>query len=519
MRMNQGPVAGAYQWRASRSSMARVAPADLCPRVRIMSALWRRWRSAAVIAGLAAVTVTAGSLPAAASSAAARPGQHRISPAAAAAKRRAEALAAARAKAIAAAQAAAIAAARADVIARVHSAEPPRSLGGTPVSAASARPAVPHLIARAQHAATGSVSSAAQVVAGLVLFFSGVLAGAQSLALMRRRRQRSPGGLVTAAGAAPDWPAAPVQTAAEIPPLLMAAPVQSTADIPPVPLASLVQTAAEIPPLPLASLVPTAAQDPPAPLVTAPSPALLIGVLGTFTINGAPAALKPAQSQLLLSLALNGDEGMSSARMCYLLGADPDHPKPGDSVRQLITRTRRQLGRPSEGREWIEHLGGGWYALHPDARFDWAEFEADSERGIREGDRAALSGALALVRGEPFRDCDWWWLDQAFLQAIGAQITETAVTLAELELAAGGGRAAAHAARVGLGIDPADERLWRALMRAEHEAGRPAGVQDAWDACQAALADIALDGQPHQDTAALHRELTAYPSGDVAATA
>jgi DNA-binding SARP family transcriptional activator len=443
-----------------------------------MSALWRRWRTAVVIVGLAAVPVTVGSLPAAASSAAARPGQHHVSPAAAAAKRRAEALAAARAEALAAARAAAIAAARADVVARVHSAEPPQSFGGTPVSPVSARPAIPRVTTRTQHAAAGAVSPAAQVVAGLVLFFSGVLAGAESLALLRRRRQQSPGLSVTAAGAAPDWLAAPVQTAADDLSLTLAAPVH------------------------------TAAQDPPPPLVAAPSSALLIGVLGTFTINGAPAALKPAQSQLLLSLALNGDEGMSSARMCYLLGADPDHPKPGDSVRQLITRTRRQLGRPSEGREWIEHLGGGWYALHPDARFDWAEFEVDSERGIRESDRAVLSGALALVRGEPFRDCDWWWLDQAFLQAVGTQITETAVTLAELELAAGGGRAAAHAARVGLGIDPADERLWRALMRAEHEAGRPTGVQEAWDACQAVLADIALDGQPHQDTAALHRELT-----------
>jgi DNA-binding SARP family transcriptional activator len=479
----------AYEPGSGRSglSMACITPADLCPRVRVMSALWRGWRTAAMIVGLAAVTVTAGSLPAAASSAAARPGQHRISPAAAAAKRRAEALAAARAEALAAAQAAAFAAARADVIARVHTAEPPQSFGGTLVSPASARPAVPRLPARTQHAAAGPISSAAQVVAGLVLFFSGVLAGAQSLALLRRRRQRSPGVSVTAAGAAPDWLAAPVQTAAEAPLSPLVVPVQTAAG----------------------DLLPA--------LVGAPSPALLIGVLGTFTINGAPAALKPAQSQLLLSLALNGDEGMSSARMCYLLGADPDHPKPGDSVRQLITRTRRQLGRPSEGREWIEHLGGGWYALHPDARFDWAEFEVDSERGIRESDRAVLSCALALVRGEPFRDCDWWWLDQAFLQGVGAQITETAVTLAELELAAGGSRAAAHAARVGLGIDPADERLWRALMRAEHEAGRPAGVQDAWDACQAVLADIALDGQPHQDTAALHRELTACPSGDVPA--
>ena len=455
-----------------------------------MNALWRRWRTTAVIAGLAATTLAVGSSPAVASSATARPGQHRVSPAAAAAKRRAEALAAARAEALAAARAAAIATARADLIARMRSAEPPQSFGGTTVPLASARPAVPRPTARAQHAAAGPVSSAGQVLAGLVLFFSGVLAGAESLALLRRRRQRSPAPPGTAMGAASEWLTAPVQTAA---PAQTAASVQATAS------------------------VQTAAQGPPPLLATAPSSALLIGVLGTFTINGAPAALKPAQSQLLLSLALNGDEGMSSARMCYLLGADPDHPKPGDSVRQLITRTRRQLGRPGDGREWIEHRGGGWYALHPDARFDWAEFDEDSERGIHEGDRALLSGALALVRGEPFRDCDWWWLDQAFLQAVGAQITETALTLAELELAAGAGRAAAHAARVGLGVDPADERLWRALMRAEHEAGRPAGVQDAWSACQAALADIALDGQPHQDTAALHRELTACPSGDVSA--
>ena len=446
-----------------------------------MNALWRRWRTTAVIVGLAAATLAVGSSPAVASSATARPGQHRVSPAAAAAKRRAEALAAARAEALAAARAAAIATARADLIARMRSAEPPQSFGGTTVPLASARPAVPRPTARTQHAAAGPVSSAGQVLAGLVLFFSGVLAGAESLALLRRRRQRSPALPGTAVGAASEWLTAPVQTAA---------PVQTTAS------------------------VQTAAQDPPPLLATAPSPALLIGVLGTFTINGAPAALKPAQSQLLLSLALNGDEGMSSARMCYLLGADPDHPKPGDSVRQLITRTRRQLGRPGDGREWIEHRGGGWYALHPDTRFDWAEFDEDSERGIREGDRALLSGALALVRGEPFRDCDWWWLDQAFLQAVGAQITETALTLAELELAAGAGRAAAHAARAGLGVDPADERLWRVLMRAEHEAGRPAGVQDAWSACQAVLADIALDGQPHQDTAALHRELTACPSSE-----
>jgi DNA-binding SARP family transcriptional activator len=431
--------------------------------VRVMSAAWRRWWTPAVIVGLVAVPLAVGPVPAMASSAAARPGQHRISPAAAAAKRRAEAMAAARA-------AAANAAARADAIARERSAGPPEPFSDTPVSPASARAAVPRLPARTQRAAAGLISPAVQVIAGLVLFVIGALAGAGSGELLRRRRRRnrSPRAWPTAAGGTPEWLTAPVPTA----------------------------------------------QDPPCPLAEAPSSSLLIGVLGTFTINGAPAALKPAQGQLLLSLALNGDEGMPSARMCDLLGPDPDHPKPGDSVRQLITRTRRQLGRAGDGREWIEHRGGGWYALHPDTRFDWTDFEDLSERGTRESDRALLSGALALVRGEPFRDCDWWWLDQAFLRAVGVQIAETALTLAELELAAGDGQASAHAARVGLGIDPADERLWRALMRAEHEAGRPTGVQDAWNACLAVLADIALDGQPHQDTAALHRELTACASGD-----
>jgi DNA-binding SARP family transcriptional activator len=443
-----------------------------------MSAIWRRWGTTAVIIGLAAVALAAGPVPAVASAAAARPGQHRISPPAAAAKRAAAAKKAAAAKREAealAAWAAAVAAAKADVIARERSV----GVSDTPVASASAGAAVP------AGTAAGSLSPAVQIVGGLAMFVIGGAAGAGSLELLRRRRRRRSSQWMSAMpeGRTPDWLTAPV----------LADPVLTD----PV----------------LADPVLTVAQDPPCPLTAEPSPPLLIGILGTFTINGVPAALKPAQGQLLLSLALNGDEGLSSARMCDLLGPDPDHPKPGDSLRQLIVRTRRQLGRPSDGREWIEHRGGGWYALHPEARFDWADFDELSERGTRESDRALLSEALALVRGEPFRDCDWWWLDQAFLRAVQAQIAETALALAELELVAGDGRASAQAARVGLDIDPADERLWRALMRAEHDAGRPTGVEEAWNACLAVLADIALDGRPHQDTAALHRELTACPAG------
>ncbi len=245
-------------------------------------------------------------------------------------------------------------------------------------------------------------------------------------------------------------------------------------------------------------------------------PSLRIGVMGTFTINGAPAALQPAQGQLILALALNGSDGLSNAQLCYLLGADPDHPKPSDSLRQLIVRTRRQLGRTADGREWIEHLGAGQYALHPQARFDWADFEDLSERGIADRDPGCLHEALALIRSRPFTGCYHWWLDVAFTETVRAQIVDTAELLAELELTAGDPSASARAARTGLAADPAAEQLWRAVMRAEHASGNLAGVREAWSRCLDAITDIAADGEPHPGTTALYQQLTGAtqaPSG------
>jgi len=234
---------------------------------------------------------------------------------------------------------------------------------------------------------------------------------------------------------------------------------------------------------------------------------LRVGVLGTFTVNGAPAALLPAQSQLVLALALNGSDGLSNQQLCYLLGADPDHPKPTDSLRQLIVRTRRQLGRAPDGREWIEHLGAGQYALHPDARFDWADFETRSEQGLRTHDAPPLRDAIALIRGQPFTGCYHWWLDLAFTETVRAQIVDTAETLAGMELAAGDPAASARAARTGLAGDATAEQLWRALMRAEYAAGNLSGVRDAWSRCLDAISDIAPDGEPHPDTVALYHQL------------
>ena len=81
-----------------------------------------------------------------------------------------------------------------------------------------------------------------------------------------------------------------------------------------------------------------------------------------------------------------------------MLGADPDHPKPADAVRQIITRTRRRLGLASDGQEYIIHAGNGQYVLHPDASLDWSRFR----ELVASGQADDLRAAVSLINGQPF---------------------------------------------------------------------------------------------------------------------
>jgi DNA-binding SARP family transcriptional activator len=235
---------------------------------------------------------------------------------------------------------------------------------------------------------------------------------------------------------------------------------------------------------------------------------LRIGVLGVLTINGQPGALVPAQSQLIVLLALH-PYGLSNRELRILLGADPTHPKPADSLRQLIARTRRALGRADDGNEWIAHLGAGRYALHPDARVDWREFEALAAEGMTLSRSGPLADALSMVRGQPFAGCYYWWIETATIESVTARIVAAADALAELSLADRDPAAAVRASRIGLAADPSAEPLWRTLMRAEHAAGNLAGVREAWNRCTSMIAEVAADGRPDPATEAVYRALTA----------
>jgi DNA-binding SARP family transcriptional activator len=264
-------------------------------------------------------------------------------------------------------------------------------------------------------------------------------------------------------------------------------------------------------PQPLAPQPPPAPERPvpePEPVRPKPPASLRIGMLGQLTINGQPGALLPAQTQLIVALAVNGPAGLSNSQLCDLLGADADHPKPADSLRQLIARTRRQLGRAEDGKEWIIHRGHGQYALHPDSRVDWHEFKVLTDQGVAARDAGKLAAALSMIRGQPFTGCYYWWLDIELVDSVGAKIVAAATALAEIALAKPDAQAAARAARIGLVADGTAEELWRLLMRAEHAAGNLAGVREAWSRCVDAVAEIAADGQPQRATAALYNSLT-----------
>jgi DNA-binding SARP family transcriptional activator len=191
-----------------------------------------------------------------------------------------------------------------------------------------------------------------------------------------------------------------------------------------------------------------------------------------------------------------------------ILGPDEDSPKTSDSLRQIITRTRRELGTTAAGEEFIVHVGNSQYVLDQSAWLDWHAFRELAETGRARRDRAALWDTLGLIRGRPLDGVYHWWVEEALIEAMRAEIVDAGDLLAELELAEGDPAAARRAARAGLAADRAAEQLWRAVMRAEDASGNSAGVHHAWRECLAAIADIAADGEPHEATTALYGQLT-----------
>jgi DNA-binding SARP family transcriptional activator len=241
-----------------------------------------------------------------------------------------------------------------------------------------------------------------------------------------------------------------------------------------------------------------------------PAAGLRVAVLGPLVISGGAGELQPRQAELVGALALAGTDGLSADVLRTRLGTDPDHPKDAALLRQVITRTRRKLGATPVGGEYIIYDEcSARYRLDATVRVDLEEFRALARSGRAAADPRPLYEAITLLRGHPLDGMYWWWLDAAVIERVRVEAVDAAVLLARLALEAGDPVTGRRAALSGLTVDPAAEELWRQLMLAEDTAGNTAGVQRAWARCRAAIADIALEGEPHPATAALYRSLTA----------
>ena len=111
-----------------------------------------------------------------------------------------------------------------------------------------------------------------------------------------------------------------------------------------------------------------------------------------------------------------------------------------------------------------------------------------------------LRRGLQLVRGVPFDgtpDGRYAWVAHDDLErTIRRVVVAAAHRLAELEGEHDPDGAAA-AAEAGLRLDPANQLLWRDLLRARHAADGQAGVRRTLDALHAALRGIPMEAETH----------------------
>ncbi len=163
-------------------------------------------------------------------------------------------------------------------------------------------------------------------------------------------------------------------------------------------------------------------------------------------------------------------------------------------------------------------LPDGRLTVGASVRSDWEMFTnlralADQDPRYQDpNNRDQLLGqALGLVRGsllirrEPGR---YGWLAYESVEAeVPAVIADTAVELCELRLSAGDAEGAVDAVRSGMRGSPADEELWRALLRATHATGDTRRLADVVESVRRQTQAIHGERGLHPKTEALVDEL------------
>ncbi|MET0929811.1 MAG: hypothetical protein ABWX74_09840, partial [Aeromicrobium sp.] len=168
-----------------------------------------------------------------------------------------------------------------------------------------------------------------------------------------------------------------------------------------------------------------------------------------------------------------------------------------------IQRAREWLGSETDGSHSLREDAGGRLSLAEGVVCDW-----DCARTLLLRSRRAstpreeidlLSRGLKMARGEAFTDVPqgrYGWIAREDLpRTISLVMVDSAVRLAALLTTQGDPAGASAAAEAGLRVSPAQQGLWRALLRSRHAELGVAGVRRTLDEMGAALRSVPLEAE------------------------
>ncbi|KHL11207.1 UNVERIFIED_CONTAM: hypothetical protein LK11_44070, partial [Mumia flava] len=242
-----------------------------------------------------------------------------------------------------------------------------------------------------------------------------------------------------------------------------------------------------------------------------------VGVLGRVAVQGAgdiAPERSDAATEMVAYLALHPD----GVHPTVLGGAIWPRGVTVDVRDATVERVREWLGSDADGSHVLREDQSGRLSLSDSVVCDWDALRTlflRARSAAAPGEEAELlRRGLQLVRAEPFADVPQGRFGWVARDALPREMTEVVVDgarrLAEL-MATGDPDGARAAAEAGLRARPADQHLWRAVIRAAYATDGIAGVQGSLESMGDALDGATLEAE----TEALLDEL--MPTGPIAA--
>lgn len=219
----------------------------------------------------------------------------------------------------------------------------------------------------------------------------------------------------------------------------------------------------------------TGLDDGPAPRVRLLGVPTVTGATGpppTTYVAGRAAASHTARATELIAYLATHRSGVTTAELAQV--HSPQVLRSPATLHSLVSRMRRWLGVDASGVPWLPRAQTGHlFVLDQRVRTDWEDFRdlvgEDPDRATTE----ALAEALDLVQSQPVSGVPagrWGWADELRQEMIDG-ISAVCLLLVGRHLGTGDLAAARRVAARGRIIDPADERIWRAALSVELEAG------------------------------------------------